>query len=264
MKVLILTSSDSGTAAHHLPFLLNSPSCDVAMVIVNGNQLMNKKKFYKRKLKKMFQIGLLGALNGIRMRKWFNEDVGQYAEMVSLKLQCEKHHIPYYETPMINCSITEALFIKAKADIGLSLGNGYIGEKIFTIPVHGMLNIHHEILPQYKNAQSIIWQLYNGSSNTGYTIHKIDKGIDTGEIIYQQPVPIGFRDTLSDTIAYTSALLLKASATGLVYVLEHFDELIKKSILQTGGASYTTPGIRQYFQIRSNYQRLKKETEKKQ
>lgn len=261
MKVVILTSSDGGTAAHHLPYLLKSSLIEVTMVIVSGTQIANKRKFYQRKFKKMLQIGLFGALNGIRMRKWFNEDVEQYASMTNLRKQCEQQGIPYHETPMINCRNTEDLFKNANADIGLSLGNGYIGKKVFSVPANGMLNIHHEILPQYKNAQSIIWQLYNGSSNTGYTIHKIDKGIDTGEIIYQEIVPIGFKDTLADTIAYTSALLLKASAVGLVYTLEHFEELSKKSIHQTGGTAYTTPSIRQYFRIKKNYLRLKKESQ---
>jgi methionyl-tRNA formyltransferase len=256
MKIVILTSSEYGTAAHHLPYLTDANSCEVTMVIFNEDKAYNKNKHFKQKLAKIFRIGILGALNGIRMRKWFIES--KDAPIESLESICRQKNIPFYRTPTINCARTRELFHQSGADLGLSLGNGYIGSKLFSIPQYGMINIHHELLPEFQNAQSIIWQLYNMSAKTGYTIHKIDKHIDTGDILYKAYVPINFLPTLSATIINTSALLLKASAKGLVYVIEHFDMLYQQATPQEKGHSYTTPTIGQYFRIVRNFRKLKK------
>jgi methionyl-tRNA formyltransferase len=259
MKVAILTSSEYGTAAHHLPYLTDANSCEVTMVIFNEDKAYNKNKHFKQKLLKIAKIGILGALNGIRMRKWFIES--KDAQTESLESICKQKNIPFYRTPSINCARTRELFHQSGADLGLSLGNGYIGSKLFSIPQYGMINIHHELLPEFQNAQSIIWQLYNMSAKTGYTIHKIDKHIDTGDILYKEYVPINFLPTLSATIINTSALLLKASAKGLVYVIEHFDTLYQQATPQKKGTFLYYPNHRAIFADRSEFQEIKESSE---
>lgn len=260
-KVIILSSSYNGTAAHHLPYLLASGCCEVAMVVISQGQPVSKKKQIKRILKKVSKIGILGAWNGIRMRKWYGELAKPYTQITDIRETCKQHSIPLHTVPSINCAETVALFQQANADVGISLGNGYISKKVFSVPKYGMINIHHEILPDYQNAQSIIWQLYNGSDKTGYTIHKIDRHIDTGDIMYQEQVPIKLKDSLADTVAETSSHLLKASANGLVHVLQDFEQLFNNSRPQGEGHTYTTPSFRQYLQIYRNYKKLKAERE---
>lgn len=258
MKIIILTSSRYGTASHHLPYLIKSNDCEIAMVILNEGIVVNKKNYYKNKFQKIIKIGLLGALNGIRMRKWFTQGMSQFKKVAELEEICKENNIPFYITPNINSQLTIDLFKKANSDLGLSLGNSYIGQKVFSIPKYGMINIHHETLPAYKNAQSVIWQIYNMSPMTGYTIHEIDKHIDTGKILFQESVPISFENTLRLTIAKTSVSLLEASANGLLKVLKDFDDLYKNAKTQGRGYSYTTPSFWQYIKIVINYNILKK------
>ncbi len=258
MKVIILTSSKNGTAAHHLPYLIESKSCEISLVILNDGAVINTYKYYKNKIRKTIKIGILGALNGIRMRKWFNQDMAEYKRVGDLQEICEKNKIPFATIPSINSQNTIEIIKNANADLGISLGNGYIGSKVFSIPKFGMINIHHEILPDYQNAQSIIWQIYNKSAMTGYTIHKIDRHIDTGEILLQKKIPISFENSLRKTIAKTSFFLLESSANGLLEVLSDFDNLYKNAQPQGMGKSYTTPSIWQYIKIYINYKKLKK------
>jgi len=257
MKVVILTSSMYGTASHHLPYLLAEKDISVAMVIYNEGAIPNKNKFYRKKIQKIFRIGFLGTINGIRMRKWYGENVLKYTPIENLEELCKKHTIPFFVTPSLNTETTVELFKKSGADIGLSLGNGYIGKKVFGIPPLGMLNIHHEILPQYQNAQSVIWQLYNGSPITGYTIHKIDKGIDTGAILLTESVPIVFEKSLADTVSHSIAALYDKSAKGLVDVLNDFETYNNAAKPQGKGNSYTTPAIWQYFKIYRQFRKLR-------
>ncbi|MES2516139.1 MAG: formyltransferase family protein [Bacteroidota bacterium] len=263
MKIIVLTSGRFGTAAHHLNYLIKSKQCEISMVILNEGKIVNKKKHYINKFRKIFKIGPLGAFNGIRMRKWYNQDITEFEKIGDIEDICRNNNIPFFTTPNINSPITLELFKNTHPDLGLSLGNGYIGKNIYTIPKYGMINIHHEILPIYQNAQSIIWQIYNMSPSTGYTIHKIDKHIDTGEILYQETIPICFESTLSQTVSKTSFSLLEASANGLLLFLADFDNLYKNAKKQGKGRSYTTPNIWQYLKILNNYKILKKNAKQK-
>jgi methionyl-tRNA formyltransferase len=120
-----------------------------------------------------------------------------------------------------------------------------------------MLNIHGEVLPDFQNAQSVIWQLYEGRSETGYTIHRIDKGIDTGNIIRQERFPILFKDTLGETVNVNCSLILQRAAAGLVDVVNNFDTYQDQAYPQKKGKSYTTPSIWQYLRIKKQFRKLK-------
>lgn len=258
IEVVILTSSNYGVAAHHLPFLLQSEKVKIKAVIVSKGILLNKNKFYKNKLKKMFKIGFFGTINGIRMRKWYNKNMLKIQPIQSLEMQCLEFKIPYHVVNSTNSDETKELFKQANATVGLSLGNGYISKKIFSIPKFGMLNIHHEQLPDYQNAQSIIWQIFNNSKETGYTIHKIDAKIDTGEILFQENIPISFEKTLGETVTKTLANLQNASAKGLVKVLDNFQDYFINAKPQGAGNHYTTPSFLKFLRITNNFKNLKK------
>jgi len=257
MKVLILTSSRNGTAAHHLEILLKEPSIEVVSVIFNQGKVKSKYKKAIQKGKKLLKIGLFGALNGIKMRKWYQQDLSAFLQIKNIENICQENKVPFHTTTTINNEHTIELFKVSNADIGLSLGNGYIAKKVFSILPFGMLNIHHEILPEYQNAQSVIWQIYNGSRNAGYTIHKINEKIDAGEILYQEALPIQFKETLASTVTATYAQLLKQSAEGLVRVLKSYETFLKTAKTQGHGHSYTTPSLKQYLKMKSQFKQLK-------
>ena len=64
-----------------------------------------------------------------------------------------------------------------------------------------IINIHPSLLPSFKGAQAIE-QAYNyGVKYTGVTVHYVDEGMDTGEIIAQEIVPIKKSESLNDLYA---------------------------------------------------------------
>lgn len=257
LRVVVLTSSRRGTASHHLPMLVGGPHFQCVQVILVDGSAPKPKGHLGRKLRKVMRIGPLGALVGYRMRKWYSADVERLAAIEDLGELCASLSVPFATTPAVNHPRTVELMQDAKADIGISLGNGYIGSKVFTAPRLGMLNIHHEVLPEFQNAQGVIWQLHEGSDSAGYTIHRIDKHIDTGAIVYQQRVPISFQPTLAATVSHTMVALLDASALGLRQVLEDLEAKLAAAVPQGKGRSWTTPSFGQFLRIRRNYVRLR-------
>ncbi len=70
------------------------------------------------------------------------------------------------------------------------------GPKLLRIPRLGCLNIHGSLLPQYRGPQPTAQVLLRGEPFTGVTIHFIDEGIDSGDIVLQDVVPILENDTV--------------------------------------------------------------------
>lgn len=69
-----------------------------------------------------------------------------------------------------------------------------IGNDVIKIP-HSILNLHFSLLPLYRGMAPIAHAMIDCRRKTGVTLHFIDEGIDTGDIIAQREVAIGEKDT---------------------------------------------------------------------
>ncbi|KAB7530486.1 hypothetical protein F8C76_02980 [Flagellimonas olearia] len=257
MDVLILTSNLRNSASLHLETLLTSDKLNVKMVIYNQGKVMNKRKYYRRRVRKIFKIGPLGALNGVRMRKWYSTDIINHLNIAPIDEICRQNNIPFKTTPNINHPDTILFMKNSGAELGISIGNSYIGERVFKTPRYGMINIHYEELPLYQNANAVIWQIYNASDHSGYTIHEIDKHIDTGNILLKELVPITFHNKLGDTVTHTLANIIQKSTGGMVKVLENFEHFHLARTSQKNGVKYTTPSISQFLRMLRTHKAMK-------
>jgi len=70
--------------------------------------------------------------------------------------------------------------------------------RILELPRYGCINVHASMLPAYRGAAPIHRAVINGEKETGITIMQMDAGLDTGDIIIQDKVPIGLDDTTGD------------------------------------------------------------------
>ena len=61
-----------------------------------------------------------------------------------------------------------------------------------------LYNIHFSLLPKYKGMHTSVWPILNGDKSSGVTLHKIDHGIDTGNIVAQREFSISENDTSHD------------------------------------------------------------------
>ena len=73
-----------------------------------------------------------------------------------------------------------------------------IGENILRAYDKRILNIHPSLLPKYKGKDAIGQALASGDTITGSTVHYVDSGMDTGEIIEQRQCDIYPDDNKSD------------------------------------------------------------------
>ncbi len=91
-------------------------------------------------------------------------------------------------------------------------------QKLLDVPKHFCMNIHASLLPKYRGAAPINWAILNGDAETGVTTMKMDKGMDTGDMLLKREVPIARVDTaqtLHDALAEAGAALALETLTQL-------------------------------------------------
>lgn len=82
-----------------------------------------------------------------------------------------------------------------------------------------VINYHNSLLPKHRGMNAEAWTIFEGDSTAGITWHLVDKGIDTGKILFQKPLPIH-----DDT---TSISLLQAQGKEAKLLLqEHLPTLL--------------------------------------
>lgn len=73
-----------------------------------------------------------------------------------------------------------------KIDLGIVADFSFmIPQKIIDTPKYGLINIHFSLLPKYRGASPVQFSILNADDITGVTYYLMDKGMDTGKIIYQ-------------------------------------------------------------------------------
>lgn len=251
MRVVILTSSSQGTASRCLPTLADSERVQIAAVIQASRPVSRSTRHITRKLKKIAKIGFLGAVNGVRIRPWFDGPPTEALETI-----CGRQGIGFHRVEGVNSQETCDIIAQCKVDLGLSLGNSYISRRVFSLPRLGMINFHGERLPEYQNAQSVIWPIYNMETLTGLTIHQIDDRIDAGPILYKETYPIDFRASLEETVRATVNVTAERLPQAIRAVCENIEQIRANAVPQGPGQSYTTPSFRQFLTIMRNNRRL--------
>ena len=99
----------------------------------------------------------------------------------------------------------EQILKKIKPELIVLGGATILKENIINIPPKGIINAHPGLLPGYRGNHVIPWAIYNNDP-VGVTVHYINKGVDTGDIIARGELPIAPLDNLT-TLAEKSELL---------------------------------------------------------
>src|SRR5262245_13342292 len=86
----------------------------------------------------------------------------------------------------------------------------------FQIPPLGTINLHPSALPKYRGPNPYFWQHHEMDLDGAVTIHFVDEGIDTGDILLQDHFPIRLGETYRDV----SLRSLRVGAASMVRALE--------------------------------------------
>ena len=114
-------------------------------------------------------------------------------------------------------SIENLLFLSLEFD-NIVNPNKFKSNKLF--------NLHFSLLPKYKGMYTSVMPILNNEKTTGVTLHKIDKGIDTGEIIAQKEFEIDFMDNARD-------IYHKYIYNGILLVKKYLKKLLRNEFIES-------------------------------
>ena len=106
---------------------------------------------------------------------------------------------------------------QVQADVMVVAAYGLIlPQWVLDAPRFGCLNIHASLLPRWRGAAPIHRAIEAGDAETGVTIMQMDAGLDTGDMLLKETMPMGPADTtasLHDALASMGALMIVKALT---------------------------------------------------
>ncbi len=181
-------------------------------------------------------------------------DSDSHPKTYSIKQLAGVYGLTVIERSDINGSKFQELIKQYEPDLFISVASPIIfKESLIKIPKLDCINIHSAPLPKYRGMLPNFWQLYHGEKEAGITIHKIDCGIDTGDIIAQSCVPIESHDSLNDLIIKTK----KQGAHLMIGVIEDFRKGKVEYKKMKGESSYFSfPTRKEVLELRKRGRKL--------
>jgi len=104
-----------------------------------------------------------------------------------VKLTAQKLDYPIFQPHDLKDPNFLSIINKFDADYFVVVAYRIIPEEMIAIPHKGCINIHASLLPKYRGPAPIHRAILNGENETGVTTFLIQKTIDTGDILLQEP-----------------------------------------------------------------------------
>ncbi len=125
----------------------------------------------------------------------------------SLPELCERRGFPLYEVGNLNSPQAAESLRRLRPDLGIVLGTRILKRSTFAVPRLGSINLHKGKVPEYRGMPPAFWELYDGCTAAGVTIHQVDNKLDTGAVFGTRQVSIHRHET-------ESSLLYKLDVVG--------------------------------------------------
>ncbi|MBZ5876644.1 methionyl-tRNA formyltransferase [Chromohalobacter israelensis] len=114
---------------------------------------------------------------------------------VVLKKIADQYNIPWIVEKDVNSEDFVSYVNHQDCDVLVSMSfNQIIKKNLIKASSQGFINCHAGALPFYRGRNPINWALINGEKKVGVTVHYVDEGIDTGDIIIQDFIEVASDD----------------------------------------------------------------------
>lgn len=143
---------------------------------------------------------------------------GQKLRKSAVKAFAVAHKIPVMQPEKLRDKNFLEQLANLKADLQVVVAFRMLPEIVWDMPVHGTINVHASLLPQYRGAAPINHAIINGETETGVTTFRLNHEIDTGEILLSKKMKIEPSDnvgTLHDKLMQLGAQALIETVQGI-------------------------------------------------
>ena len=112
---------------------------------------------------------------------------------------------------------------KDKPDLVITIAYGQlIPEPLLDLPKHGWINVHFSTLPKWRGAAPVQWAILNGDKESGVSIFKLERGMDTGPIYLMQSIQIESSERSEELLERLSILGSSLTLDSLTLISDGF------------------------------------------
>lgn len=172
----------------------------VHTIVLEGKE--NMKHFLGRRVKKLgmmkvveqiiFRLLVMRILNFLSRKR--------VDEILNNSTMCDKsiNENKLKKVASVNSQEVIDLLKDTNPDLVVINGTRIISKDVLNCVNCKFLNIHAGIIPKYRGVHGAYWALVNkDKDNCGVSVYLVNGGIDTGEILYQEPIEITCRDNFA-------------------------------------------------------------------
>jgi hypothetical protein len=193
LRVAVVTSKPKGNAARITHYLARSvPSIELAGALIDTGAEHDRSR-QRQRLRAWYRHG---GTTYVFWRLWLNIRAKVVRRTPKPTYRHSLHdlgrtfHFPVIEVPSVNSTSAQAALRELDVDLAVSISNRVIKDVVFSVPRLGMINLHHGRIPDYRGGPPGFWELYNGESVMGVSVHRIDSQLDHGQLLARTEVPI--------------------------------------------------------------------------
>jgi methionyl-tRNA formyltransferase len=119
-------------------------------------------------------------------------------QVSAVKKFAVEHHIPVLQPEKLKNPEFLEVLRSYRADLQIVVAFRMLPVAVWDMPPMGTMNLHGSLLPKYRGAAPINWAVMNGEKETGLTTFLLKHEIDTGDLLFQQRIPIGENETAGE------------------------------------------------------------------
>ncbi|CAN5865333.1 methionyl-tRNA formyltransferase [soil metagenome] len=144
-----------------------------------------------------------------------------------------ENNLQVFQPTKIKTAEAAETFKSHQADVAVVVAYGRIlPESFLNAFPQKCINVHFSLLPKYRGAAPVNWAIAGGETKTGITTMKMDKGLDTGDILLQTETEIGDNEDAIELMArlsFEGAKLLSETLKNLETIKPHKQDESKAS-----------------------------------
>ena len=200
MKNIVILSQDTMASTVIMRKVLIQNHDKILAVVsatqLKGNSVFDRLKVARKLIKKTsFRFFLYKVIDSplhslfLTFHKFFKTSRYKKKDAMSIIDLAHHYNIPVIKTSDVNSSLFLDKIKKLNPDFVLSHMAQILKKQVFDVLSGKLINGHGSYLPYYRGGAQYIWHIINNDLTYGVTIHKMEAGIDTGDIILQKQFP---------------------------------------------------------------------------
>jgi len=208
MRIFIITMDDPVYTAPFIKEIIRQRHKDIIGVATSKGDRLTIGKNRSRPVYLLSLLLIMGPLYfarfsvqsiSFKLHKLLS-NIFPFIKSPSILAFADKYNIPVFDIKSPNNNQFLATLRNLKPDVIINQSQSIIKNELLEIPSIGIINRHNALLPKNRGRLTPFWVLFHKEKETGVSIHFVNEGIDSGDIIVQENFPVAENETFNSLV----------------------------------------------------------------